>query len=448
MSLISQKVRRPALAAAAAAGLLLATAACGGGSSDNTAGATGGSTADANAPATLTLWTNATTGPGLKYFQDAAKTFHTQYPNVTVKVQNIQNEDYDGKIQTALQAGQGSAPDVLFQRGGGKMQAMVDAGQLADISSSISADAKANISAGMFSMDSVDGKNYAMPLDMTPEGFWYSKDLFQKAGISGTPSTLDDLNADVTKLKQSGTTAIALGGKDGWPAAHYYYFFAIRDCSQDALNKAASSLTFDDPCFLQAGKDLQTFNATNPWESDPFNTSAQQGAGSSAGQVANHKAAMELMGAWEPGQIGALTPNQKPLPDLGYFPFPSVPNGQGDQTAMMAGSNAYSCSAWAPEPACGNFLNFLATTDQQKQYATAFGAIPANKAAQGGVTDPAAKAALDAANNASYSVLFLDTLYGATVGDALNSAVVDLMSGKSNDPQSIIDAVNNASSKG
>ena len=36
-------------------------------------------------------------------------------------------------------------------------------------------------------------------------------------------------------------------------------------------------------------------------------TSAQQGAGSSAGLVANHKAAMELMGAWDPGVISSLT---------------------------------------------------------------------------------------------------------------------------------------------
>lgn len=447
MSLISRNVRRTACVAVAA-GVLLTAAACGSSSNNNATTGTSGGASTSSKAVSMTLWTNATTGPGLAYFQSAVKTFDAANPGVTIKVQNIQNEDYDGKLQTALQAGQGSAPDILFQRGGGKMQAMVQAGQLADISNSISSDAKANISNGLFAMDQVDGKTYGVPLDMTPEGFWYSKDLFKKAGISGTPSTLDEFNADVTKLKAAGITPVALGGKDGWPAGHYYYLFAIRECSQSALNSAASSLQFNDPCFLKAAQDLQTFNATNPWEKDPFNTSAQQGAGSSAGQLANHKAAMELMGAWEPGVVGSLTPDQKPLKDLGYFPFPSVPGGQGDQSAMMAGSNAYSCSAWAPQPACSNFLNFLATADQQKKYAVAFGAIPANKSAQGGVTDAASKAALDAANNAAYSVLFLDTLYGANVGNALNSAVVNLMSGQSNDPQSIISAVNGASSKG
>ncbi len=114
---------------------------------------------------------------------------------------------------------------------------------------------------------------------------------------------------------------------------------------------------------------------------------------------------------------------------------------------MMQGADGYSCSAWAPKE-CSDFLNFLATTDQQSAYYTAFSAIPANKAAQGSVTGAATKAALDASNNAKYSVLFLDTLFGSTVGGALNTAVVNFMSGQNSDPQSIVDAVNNASSKG
>ena len=43
-------------------------------------------------------------------------------------MQNIQNEDYDGKLQTALASN--TAPDIFFQRGGGKMLAMVNASQL------------------------------------------------------------------------------------------------------------------------------------------------------------------------------------------------------------------------------------------------------------------------------------------------------------------------------
>ena len=432
--------------AVAAAGLLLTTAACGSSnnSSSNTANGDSSPSTDTSTPVTMTLWTNSTTGPGLDYFNNAAAAYHTANPNVTIKVQSVQNEDFDGKLQTALQAGQGSAPDIFFQRGGGKMLAMVQAGQLSEITPS--ADATSEIGPGTLSIFQADGKSYGMPLSITPEGIWYSKDVFKKAGITSTPTTIDELTADAKKLKAAGTP-LAVGGKDGWPAAHWYYMFAIRDCSQDALNAAATSAKFDDPCFLKAGQDLGAFVATNPFENDAFNTAAQGSAASTAGLLANHKVAGELMGAWESGVVADLTPNKKPLPDLGYFPFPATADGKGDPTAMMEGSDGYSCSAWAPKE-CGDFLNFLATADQETKYAAAFSAIPANKAAQGSVTDDASKAALDAANNAKYSVLFLDTLFGSTVGNALNTAVVNFMSGQNHNPQSIVDAVNNASSKG
>ncbi|WGL50906.1 ABC transporter substrate-binding protein [Nocardioides sp. BP30] len=437
MSFNPTRARRSAFAVAAA-GLLLTTAACG--SSNDASGSSG----DANAKVTMTLWTNSTTGPGVQFFKDAATAFHTQHPNVTIKVQSVQNEDYDGKLQTALQAGKGSAPDIMFQRGGGKMLAMVQAGQLGELT--LSGDASSNISTGAQSIFQADGKTYGVPLSITPEGIWYSTDLFKKAGLTGTPTTIADLTSDAAKLQAAGTP-LAVGGKDGWPAAHWYYMFAVRDCSQDALNKAASSAQFADPCFLQAGKDLGTFVATKPFEKDAFNTAAQGSAASTAGLLANHKVAGELMGAWEPGVVGDLTPDKKPLADLGYFPFPSTVDGKGDATAMMEGADGYSCSAWAPQQ-CNEFLNFLATADQESKYATAFSAIPANKAAQGSVTDAASKAALEAANNAKYSVLFLDTLFGSNIGNALNTAVVNFMSGQSSDPQSIVDAVNNASTKG
>ena len=66
----------------------------------------------------------------------------------------------------------------------------------------------------------------------------------------------------------------------------------------------------------------QDFAATEPFNDGFLTTSAQQGAGSSAGLVANHKAAMELMGAWDPGVIASLTPDEKPLPTSAGSPSP------------------------------------------------------------------------------------------------------------------------------
>ena len=431
------KKTRTAAVATLGLGVALAVAACSGGGSSNS-----GNSSTSNSPVTLTFWTNATPGPGLTFFQDAIKQYDTLHPNVTIKMQNIQNEDYDGKLQTALNSN--TAPDILFQRGGGKMLAMVNANQIQALN--LTAADKQNVGPGALAADSLNGKVYGIPVDAQPEGIYYSKNLFAKAGITSTPTTIPELEADVAKLKTAGVTPIAVGAKDAWPAAHWYYNFALRECSQATMNTAGTSLKFTDPCWMKAGDDLSAFLKVNPFQTGFLTTAAQVGAGSSAGLLANHKAAMELMGAWEPGTVAGLTPNQKPLPDLSWFPFPSVPGGQGDPSAMMGGFDGYSLSPNAPKEAF-EFLEFLVTTDQQKLYSQAFVTIPVNKASQSVVTQPYSVSALEALNKAGYTMQFLDTQYGQNVGNALNAAVVNLLAGKGT-AAGIVSATNEAAAKG
>ncbi len=432
------KRTRAAAIAALGLGVALAASACSSGGGSSSAG---GGSSSANGPVTLTFWNNATPGPGLTYYQNAVKQYEAAHPGVTIKMQNIQNEDYDGKLQTALNSN--TAPDIFFQRGGGKMQAMVNAGQLQTLNPS--ATDKTNLG-GAGTVDSINGTVYGIPLDANPEGVYYSQDLFTKAGITTTPTTIPELEADIAKLKTAGITPVVVGGKDGWPAAHWYYNFALRECSQATMNTAGQSLKFTDPCWTKAGDDLSAFLKVNPFQSGFLTTAAQVGAGSSAGLLANHKAAMELMGAWEPGTVASLTPNQKPLPDLRWFPFPSVPGGAGAPSAMMGGFDGYSLSKNAPAQAW-QFLEFLLTTPQQEAYAKAFVTIPVNPAAQGVVTDPSAVEVKNALNKSSYTMQFLDTQYGQNVGNALNAAVVNLLAGKGTSA-GIVSATSEAAAKG
>src|SRR5215217_5057397 len=342
---------RKALAVAAAVASSMSLVACGGGGNEESGG-----TSSSGGPVTMTFWHNATTGPGKAFWDKTVADFQTANPNVTIEAQSIQNEELDGKLQTALNSG--SAPDIFFQRGGGKMAAMVEAGQVKDISEAITPETKAAVGEAALASAQIEGKTYSVPVSILPGGLWYSKDLFKKAGVDATPTTMDELNAAVTNLKGTDVAPIALGAKDAWPAAHWYYFFALRACSKATLDAAAKDRNFSDACWTKAGQDLQAFADTKPFNEGFLTTSAQQGAGSSAGLVANRKASMELMGAWDPGVISSLTPDQKPLPDLGYFPFPATESGEGDPAAFMGGVDGYSCFVEAP-PECADFLNFF-----------------------------------------------------------------------------------------
>jgi len=404
----------------------------------------GGSGGDTGGKVSMTLWQNSTTGPGQQFWKDAIAAFEKKNPNVTIKMQSVQNEDMDGKLQTALNAG--DPPDIFLQRGGGKMTAMVNAGQLKDLTGKITGEAKQNIWEGWFKAETYQDKIWAMPLSVLPGGIFYSKDLYSKAGVTATPTTVDELEAANAKLKATGVAPLALGAKDAWPAAHWFYWFSIRECAPATMEKTGDSKDFSDPCWLKAAEDLNDFAKTKPFNDGFLTTSAQQGAGSSAGLVANHKAGGELMGAWDPGVIASLTPDQKPLPDLAWYPFPEVSGGQGEPGSMMGGVDGYSCSAKAPKE-CVDFLNFIGSNDQQVAYYKAFASPPVNTEAQKSVTEDYLKQILEAYNKAPYVSQWLDTVLGQNVGNALNVAVVDMLAGKST-PKQLIAAANQAGAKG
>lgn len=403
----------------------------------------GGSSGDGNV--TMTFWHNSTTGPGKAYWEATVADFEEANPGVTIDMQSIQNEDMDGKLQTALNSG--DAPDIFMARGGGKLADVVAAGQAMDITDLVDDATKDAVPEGVLSAFAIDDKIYGMPTAVLPGGIYYSGDLFAEAGVEGTPTTLEELDSAVDKLKGAGIDPIAVGAKDAWPAAHWYYFFAVRACSQDTLNTAAETMEFDDPCWLEAGKNLADFVETEPFNNGFLTTSAQQGAGSSAGLIANHKAAMELMGAWNPGVIASLTPDQKPLPDLGWFPFPEVDGGEGEPGALMGGVDGFTCSAQAPKDECAAFLNFFMQKEYQEGYADAFQTIPANKDAQEVVKDPALLSIIEAYNEAPYVTVWLDTLFGQNVGNALNKGVVDLFAGQGS-AEDIVSGLNDAAAKG
>jgi len=427
--------RRLPLASAVAA-MAVGALALSGCTADSSGSGDGGDTS-------MTLWHNSTTGPGVEFWEKTVADFEKDNPGVTIEIQSIQNEDLDGKLQTALNSG--DAPDIFLQRGGGKMAAMVKAGQLKDLTDTITGGAKDEIPDAAYSANSLDGKIYAMPVAVLPGGLFYSQDLFDRAGITENPTTLTELEDATEALKSAGIDPIALGAKDAWPAAHWYYWLALRECSSDTLAAAADEMDFSDDCWVRAGEDLQTFAETEPFNSGFLTTPAQQGAGSSAGLIANHQAAMELMGAWNPGVIGSLTPDQKPLADLSWFPFPEIEGGDGEPGSMMGGVDGYSCSVDAPD-ACVDFLNYLGTSAVQTEYYKAFNAPPVNTVAQEAVTEPYLQDILAAYNAAPYATQWLDTVYGQNVGNALNVAVVDLLAGNST-AEDLVKAVQDAAAK-
>lgn len=385
---------------------------------------------------TITWWHNATSDPLQGLWADVAAEFEEANPGVTVDVTGYQNEDLQRTlIPNALQSG--DAPDVFMVWPGGEVRSQAEAGYLADLSDPLAEEIAAY--GGVVKPWEVDGAQYGMPFSFGITGIWYNTDLFEQAGIDGTPETLPELVDAVGALRASGVEPIAVGAGDLWPAGHWWYQFALNACSTETLQAAIPELDFDDPCWIEAGEMLEDFLAENPFNTGFLATPAQTGADSSAGLVANGLAAMEFMGPWNSGTIGGLTADGE-VPDfLGWFPFPSVPGAAGDPTITMGGGDGWGVSADAPAAAI-DLVKYLSSADVQRRFAEIGSGIPANPDAADALTDPNLQAIAAGLAGSSYVQLWLDSALGPAFGNPLNQAIVNIFGGTGT-PEDVVQAL-------
>jgi raffinose/stachyose/melibiose transport system substrate-binding protein len=410
-------------------------------SSTSSSPSTSSSASNSSTKVTLTWWNNGNTQPLLGVWQSVAAAFHTAHPNITINVVPIQSDLFATKMPIALKSD--DPPDIYQQWGGGQEATQFTSGKLANLSSLVSGwiSELGAAAAGW----QVGGQQYGIPYDQHVVGFWYRKDLFAKAGISSPPTTIAQLESDDAKLKAAGITPISLGGASRWPDAFYWEYFAVRLCSQSVLESSIKAVNMTAPCFSQATTDLTAFMATNPFQGGFNATQAQTGAGSSAGMLANGKAAMELQGDWETSVIPALTTNKNILSDLGWFPFPAVSGGAGSPTAVLSGGDGFSCTTGASEPACAEFLQYIDSTPVQEELVEKAGVgLPANSAAESVLTNPALIAAAHAHDTAAYDAEYFDIAFPTDPGQALDNALANFFAGKGNN-STIINSVSSSS---
>lgn len=388
---------------------------------------------------TLTWWHNGTTGPLPEVWEQVAQEFEEANPGVKVEQTGYQNEELQRTlIPNALAAG--DPPDLFQVWPGGELRDQVENGYLMPLDDAIPETIE-SVGATVNPWQ-VDGQTYAVPFTFGIEGFWYNTDLFDEAGIDSPPETLPELVDAVEQLREAGITPIAVGAGDRWPAAHWWYQFALHSCSPEVLQAAEAENDFSDSCWVEAGEQLEDFLGIEPFQDGFLGTPAQQGAGSSAGLVANGQAAMELMGHWNAGVIGGLTEDQQVPEFLGWFPFPGIPDAAGDPTSALGGGDGFGCSAEAP-PECADLLAYIMSEDVQARFAESGSGIPTVPAATESLEDENLKAVAEGLAASSFVQLWFDTAFGTTVGNAMNEGIVNLFGG-SGTPEDVVKRMQDA----
>ena len=194
-------------AAAGVAAAALAIAGCSSGGSSSA----GASSSTASAPKTLTVWRMGGSVPSqVTWMNGVVAQFHKEYPqyaSTQVKVDWIPWGNRTTDWNNALSSGK-NIPDIT-ELGNTDTPTEAASGILAPLTSDLSSwSGTKGLVPGMLANDTQSGTTYAVPWFGGVRAVWYRTDQFKKAGITSTPTTWAELQADAVKLQQTypGTT--------------------------------------------------------------------------------------------------------------------------------------------------------------------------------------------------------------------------------------------------
>ena len=133
------------------------------------------------APVEISLWTF----PVGQWGDEATvsgwvNAFQAKYPHITVKVEYLNYDNGDDKLNTAIEGGQ--APNLIFEGPERLIATYAAKGLLLDISNQLTTDAGKQLYPSIVNTCSIGGKLYAYPISQTAHCMAINKTMFEAAG--------------------------------------------------------------------------------------------------------------------------------------------------------------------------------------------------------------------------------------------------------------------------
>jgi multiple sugar transport system substrate-binding protein/raffinose/stachyose/melibiose transport system substrate-binding protein len=224
---------------------------------------------------------------------------------------------------------------------------------------------------GVTSAMSYGGKPFMLPLTRHYVGFFYSPNLFAKAGVP-VPKTWDELTAAAARLADHGITPFAAGGLSRWPLQFWFDYLLLRQSGFEVRQRLAEGKV--------SWKAPEVTRAYAAWkvlvDKGWFNRDwAEIDWDAAALQVLHGQAAMTLMGTWT---IGLYNEQKAAFPgDYGFFVFPVVDPKVPDVALGPIDGILMSARPRSPSDA-GAILARLAEPEAQAAFNVAAGGVAPN----------------------------------------------------------------------
>lgn len=248
------------------------------------------------------------------------------HPNFSYEFEVCDQNDLASRL--AILIASNDVPDLFNYEDGTAMDAIIELDAVVNVSKDFS---KLGIELTDVMPESViDAKHmlsnyediYSMPSQMTTNGLFYNKAIFEEQGLE-VPTTWAELEAVCDKLLEAGIQPIASNGADGWGITRWIMLYADRLAGSECHQLASRNLegwSFRDDVFLEAATKCQEMYQKG-YMGNAYNavSSTEQYAAFCSGQ-----AAMIYTGSWF--AVSLLDPSTNPIPqeDIGYFTPPGI----------------------------------------------------------------------------------------------------------------------------
>jgi N,N'-diacetylchitobiose transport system substrate-binding protein len=362
-------VKRTIAGAAGVVATALLAAACSSSGNGGSGGGGGASPSTDGQGKTITVWLQSDAQNGWPDVVNQANSRFEQATGAKVKIQWQQWSNYTTKLDSTF-AGSTAIPDVV-ELGNTQTSSYIAGGAFADLTSAKSSFENSGtwLQGLAESGTSPDGKLQAVPYYAGSRVVIYRKDLWDKAGVTTPPTTLDDLWADLDKVKAANSgdpnfSAFYMPGKYWYAAMSFVYGAGGSIATQSGGKWTGNLASSSSVTGLNNWKKLTTYSVGGATKDE-----ADQDAVMSQGHVA-----AILGNGWEVGAVtDPKTGNPKLAKDLSTFPMPGI--SAGNYTPSFLGGSDLAVPEKAPNKDLGaEWIKIF--TDTKSQTMLAKFAIP------------------------------------------------------------------------
>ncbi|WP_168735526.1 ABC transporter substrate-binding protein [Cohnella fermenti] len=264
---------------------------------------------------TVSSWNLADEPLGIvKAYREAFENVYKQkYLNATIKYNNTPGDKYFDLLKAQLASA--SAADVIqFQPS--HLPMFTTAGFLADLSD---LSLVSSLEGAMKTEVTYQDKVYAIPFDISTNGVWYNRKLFEDNGVT-PPATWDELLAVADKFKGMGITPFAGGFKDAWVSSMTVKTFTMNDYSSPTFEEEVynGSKKLNGPEMQATFDKLQLFYDRGYFGPDAMSN----GWDLQRKAFEDGKAAMIIHGSYIAGLVNSEMQDKGGM-ETGFFPLPN-----------------------------------------------------------------------------------------------------------------------------